>query len=182
MPSWDDVAGDPTTYEKTYNPEGNALTLMSMNVRPDLQSRGLARKLIGSIQQVAKDMQVEHIIGSFRPNEFGKYKHKTPGCSFEEYCAMTRDDGLPIDSWLRNLTRNGMKPLKIDHRAMVVDVPLADFYEIQMLHKPEMWQIVHSQDEIQVVECGEVGNWHVDIGNQKATYIESNIWGTIPIK
>jgi GNAT superfamily N-acetyltransferase len=182
LPSWDEVAGDPTTYENTYNPQGNALTLMSMNVRPDLQSRGLARKLIGSIQQVAQDLNIEHVIGSFRPNEFGKFKQKNPSCSFEEYCAMTREDGLPVDAWLRNLTRNGMKPLKIDHQAMVVTVPLSEFYEIQTIHKPEMWQIVGSQDEIQGVECGEVGAWHVDLGNQSATYIESNIWGTLPIK
>lgn len=39
LPTWDDVAGDPTTYEKTYHPNGNALVMMSMNVHPEHQRR-----------------------------------------------------------------------------------------------------------------------------------------------
>lgn len=39
LPTWDDVAGEPTTYEKTYDPNGNALVMMSMNVHPEHQRR-----------------------------------------------------------------------------------------------------------------------------------------------
>lgn len=172
LPSWDDVAGDPTTYEHTYDPHGNTLTLMSMNVRPDLNGKGLARKLIEQVQCLAQDLQVQHLIGSFRPNEYGKYKLNTANpVGFAEYCALTRPDGLPVDGWIRNLTRNGMKPLKVDSQAMIVSIPISEFNQIKQPH----WKLVNDQ-----WECGEVGSWTVNENTGLATYIESNLWGYIP--
>lgn len=178
LPSWDDVAGDPTTYEQTYVKDGNSLVLMSMNVYPRLEGYGLARKLIGAAKTQAVKLGVDYIIGSFRPNEFGKYKAQ-PGkwnTPFEEYCKMTREDGLPVDSWLRNLTRNGMKPLKVDPKAMTVGVPLDEFFKLlAYYHKNGIWKEVASG----VWECGEVGNWKVDHEKGVATYQESNLWGIL---
>lgn len=175
LPSWDTVAGDPTTYEATYQPNGNTMTLMSMNVRPDLTGAGLARKLIEEIQMVARELAVENLIGSFRPTEYGKYKLNTEfPVDFGTYCSLTRPDGLPIDSWIRNLTRNGMIPLRVDPCAMVVQLPLQEFNELKNTFNVDKWHYIND-----LWECGEVGNWTVDKTTNLATYIESNLWGKL---
>lgn len=177
LPSWDEVAGEPTTYVNTYDPKGNALVLMSMNVSPEHQGSGYARMLVEKAKSLAQELGVDYLIGSFRPNEYGRYKLANLGktISFEEYCNMQREDGWPVDSWLRNLKRNGMQPLKVDHRAMVVKVSVDEFSSYQQLYKPELWVEVLPN----VWECGEVGSWKVDEKTGIVTYEESNLWGII---
>lgn len=173
--SWDDIAGYPTTYEKTYVPSGNTLAMMSMNVHPKHQGKGYARILIEKARLLAIELGVDYLVGSYRPNEYGKFKlaHLGKIPRFEEYCTMKRSDGLPIDSWLRNLTRNGMHPLKVDHEAMVVPVSLQEFTQYQKEYNPEKWIEVSSN----IWECGEVGTWTVNAKNGLAVYKESNLWG-----
>jgi GNAT superfamily N-acetyltransferase len=175
LPSWDDVAGDPTTYERTYVPKGNTLVLMSMNVNPEYQGAGHARALIEKAKLLTQELGVDYLIGSFRPNEYGKHKaiNGVKALGFEEYASLKRDDGLSIDSWLRNLTRNGMKPLKVDPYAMIVTVTLDDLAIYIKNYKSDMWKEVSPN----VWECGEVGSWYIDVAQGSATYQESNLWG-----
>lgn len=179
LASWDEVAGDPTTYEKTFQQDGNALVLMSMNVNPEYKKNGLATALVKEVQDLARELGVEYLIGSFRPSEFGNYKAKNGSMPFEQYINMTttKPEGLlPYDAWIRSLTRNGMKPLKVDKHAMCVTVDLAEFEELKTQHKPECWKQISEN----TWECGEVGEWIIDQEHICATYIESNLWGILP--
>lgn len=177
LPNWDTVAGDPTTYEKTFVPDGNTLVLMSMNVHPKYKKYGLATALIHQIQEVAAELGVNNLIGSFRPSEFGKYKSEHGETLFEDYVFQTRvDDSLPVDAWIRSLTRSGMLPLAIDKHAMTVPIDLNSFADLKASYHPNLWDEVSTD----VWECGEVGQWKVDMREQKATYQESNLWGIIP--
>lgn len=177
LPSWDDVAGDPTTYEQTYIHSGNTLTLMSMNVNPQYQGQGYARSLIAGAKKLGQALDVQYIIGSFRPNEYGKHKLSfgKKAATFKKYCELKRPDGLPIDAWLRNLSRNGMRHLKVDKKAMVVPVTLEEFEQYKNTYNLGLWIEV----EPNTWECGEVGTWHVDVKNNTAVYIESNMWGLL---
>jgi len=178
LPCWDEVAGEPTTYENTYIPTANTLVLMSMNVRPGFYGQGLAGKMINQIQQTAKVLGIEYLIGSFRPNQLGQYKAETGNwqIDFGEYCLLTREDGLPVDGWLRSLTRKGMVPLAVDNQAMTVKVSLKEFYQYQDEYKPDFWQEVAPE----IWECGEVGQWQVNKESGLAVYQESNLWGKLP--
>lgn len=179
LPSWDQVAGDPTTYEKTYQPDGNALVLMSMNVVPKYKKNGLATTLVQEVQELAKELGVEYLIGSFRPSEFGNYKAENGLTPFTNYVSMKtkKPDGfVPFDAWIRSLTRNGMQPIKIDENAMCVTIDLLEFEELKKTYKPEIWK----QTEVSIWECGEVGQWSIDEDANTAIYIESNVWGILP--
>ena len=176
LPNWDTVAGDPTTYENTYIPHGNTLALISMNVHPDYKKHGLPTTLVHQVQKVAKELGIEYIAGSFRPSEFGKYKATHGVVPFEEYIFQTREDGLPVDAWIRSLTRNGMIPLKIDTQAMTVPVDIQTFFELKTQYYPELWHEVSKN----VWECGEVGQWTVNTVEGSAIYQESNLWGVLP--
>ncbi len=178
LTSWKEIAGVPTTFEKTYTAEGNTLVLMSMNVHQDSRGTGLARKLITKGKDLATELNIKHLIGSFRPNQYGKYKLENTGFTdFTEYCHMKRDDGLPLDQWLRNLIRNGMEMLKEDSEAMKAIFTLEEFYNFQQTYKPQIW----FQTAPNIWECGETGQWIINKQKQTATYLESAMWGKINI-
>lgn len=177
LPSWDNVAGDPTTYEHTFKSHGNTLVMMSMNVSPNFQGTGLARKLIEEAKKIATELDINNLIGSFRPNQYGEYKlqHLEEEIGFETYCNTYRDDGLPIDSWLRNLTRNGMQQMLVDKKAMTINLPIDEFEKLKDTFKKPIWRL----NKTGSWECGEVGSWYVDQERSVTIYQESNLWGKI---
>ncbi|MFZ5844882.1 MAG: hypothetical protein ACOY0S_00230 [Patescibacteria group bacterium] len=179
LPSWDNVAGDPTDYSTTYKPDGNALVLMSMNVAPEYKGKQIPSKMIAHATLIAKQLGIEHFLGSFRPSGYGLVK-KGMGhdFDFEEYCMMKRHNSTkPVDPWLGSLWHVGMEMLAVDDRAMTVKVSLDEFWQYQKTYKPEVWVEVAPG----VWECEEVGSWTVDLESGIATYIESNVWGSLPL-
>jgi GNAT superfamily N-acetyltransferase len=197
LPTWDRVAGKTRTYRDTCVPNGNAIVLMSANVRPDARGRGITRLLIDQVKRVAAAERIEHILSDFRPSEYGAYNMEQGEVGFATYCAMARRDGLPLDSWLRSVTRNGMQPLGVDSRAMVVRTTVAEFSHHRATYRPNCWYRLidpnvisirmaehtpqldlHDIDE--VWECRETGTWYVDRCGGQALYVESNLWGRLP--
>lgn len=176
LPSWDEVAGDPTTYEKTHNPHGNTLVLMSMNGREGV---GISRYMIEYAKEVAEKLGVPHIIGSFRPNKFGTYKREwnMPDLDFTTYCHLQqREAKYPLDNWLRSLVKNGMRYMTTDPQAMTVPLSWNEFSKYREEYNPQFWFEFEGK-----VECGEVGQFifdHPKYPNQPV-YVESNMWGII---
>jgi len=195
LPSWDEVAGEPTTYENTYQPEGNAIVLMSANVAPDYQGQGFGKVLINSVVKVASSLGgIEHIIGSFRPTGYGKHQleYGENALPFGKYC-FTSDptaikdidyqidwspwggSGPPLDPWLRNLARNGMVPITVDPLAMQVMVSSDELDYYKASYKPENWFQLPDGTWL----CGEVGKFYPQ-ANGSYLYKEENLWGQIP--
>jgi len=191
LPTWDDVAGDPTTYEQTYDPQGNTLVLMSMNVDPNEQGKQLPAKLVQQAQLLAASLNIDHLIGSFRPSQFGQAKAQFGAdLSFWDYATQMKvskqdpegvfgspgeEANLPMDKWLRSLTWLGMNPIKEDITAMVVPVSIIDFEQYKKTYYPESWW----QSSENTWECSEVGTWFIE--GDLATYKESNLWGELPL-
>lgn len=193
LPTWDDIAGDPADYSQTYNPHGNTLVLMSMNVNPDFQGQRLPEKLVKHVQVLAHQLGVQHIVGSFRPSEYGINKKEHQG-NLEFWYYVTQmttprldkkgvfgeadsEVHLPLDAWLRSLAWLGMQPLVEDEAAMTVTVPLGEFKNYQKSYKPDSWW----QDDQGVWHSSEVGSWKINEGAGTATYVESNVFGLLPI-
>lgn len=178
LPTWDDVAGDPTTYEHTFAQAGNTLCLMSMNVSEQGRGKHLPKLLISTLLSYAASANVTHVIGSFRPSAYSQavlesIEHDQQPPSFEEYCAMTNKDGYPIDPWLRSLTKNGMVPLAVDQKAMYIPVSQQEFEEIQ---QPDWKQIVIGGQN--VWWCNETGFFYPQ-KDESYVYQESNLWGSL---
>jgi len=180
LPSWDQVAGEPTDYSQTYVPDGNTLVLMSMNVAPGHHGEQLPSLLIDQTVILAKQLGIEHIIGSFRPSGYGQAKKDSGfNLDFASYIQMKKEGtDKPLDPWLRSLSWKGMHPLAIDAHAMTVEVSLSDFDWYKHTYHPNQWE----KTKTGIWECGEVGSWSVDMLAGKATYQESNVWGMIPIQ
>ena len=196
-PAWDTIAGESMTYAETYQPEGNTLVMMSMNVNPNLQGRGYASSTFDSIRNLAHHQNIERIGADFRPSGFGAYKSATGKFDIDEYVSLTRDDGQLKDPWLRSVTRQGAQLLRTHHRAMVVPATAEDVDTWSEEYNPDRWQEVIDRQQKhvllsthkpyrdleqvdQILECGETGTWYVDREHNKAVYIESNIWAEVP--
>lgn len=178
LTTWDRVAGgsvEKSDYGTTYRPDGNTLCLMSMNVDPLLQGLKLAPRLAEEAQQVARELNIDHLISSFRPSGYGEYKLQHGAVDFAAYCALTQENGEPLDPWLRSVFRLGMKPLRVEPHSMVVTVDMQTFETYRQTYNPQKWKEI----EPGRWECGETGSWFVT-GNQ-AVYIEPNLWGELPI-
>lgn len=179
--TWDDVvrgskrAGD---YSSTHVADGNTICLTSSAVDPLTKGEGLAAKLVTEMRQVGRELGVDHLIGPFRPSAYGEYKLEHGPVDFAEYCAMTREDGQPLDPWIRNAKRLGMQPLRVEEASMVVEVPMEKFEEYKATYHPTKWKDFGEGRW----ECGETGSWYVSPENGKATYVEPNLWGEIPLK
>lgn len=198
LPTWDEIAGDDMTYADTYQPDGNAIVLMSVSIRPDAQGKSLTDVLVAKIKEVAATGGVEYIISDFRPSGYGAYKTENGDPGFAKYIELKRqEDNLPIDGWLRSLARKNMRPLRIDPKAMIVPASLEEFNNFRSQYQPERWYQLTDPDLIkmkiaeqtpqaevgqvdEVWECHETGTWYVNRTTQKAVYIESNLWGMIP--
>lgn len=178
LPSWDDVAGDPTDYSQTYKPDGNTLTFMSMNVAPKARGLKLPKVLIEQAVALCQKQGIEHCIGSFRPSGFGEAVKQAYeagyALSFAEYVASTRHNGEAIDPWLRVLGKFGMQQIAIDYEAMIVPLTPEEVKQ----HGGDKWEAM-SYDEQKVLWCNETGFVYCQLQNY--AYKEANVWGKIPI-
>lgn len=178
LPTWDEAAGgqvEQANYKNTYTSNGNTLIIMCLTVHSAHQGKYLSAVLIDEIKILARKLKVKHIISPFRPSLYGIYKqqHYDPG--FKAYCRMKREDRLPVDTWLRSLIRNGMKPLTIRDGSLVVEVSITRFHKFKSSYNPNYWKEVTAN----VWECGEVGQWFV--GGKKAIYKEPELFGKLPL-
>lgn len=171
LSSWDDIAWNPTTYENTYNPNWNALVLMSMNINPEFKWWWLTDYLVWAVKDLAKNKWIKYIIWSFRPSWYWEYKMENWNIPFEEYLNLKNEQWYSIDPWIRSLQKKWMQPLKIDNNAMIVEMDYESFLKL----KEENWKEISSW----VWECWQV--WQFFIEWDKAIYKEKNLWWQIPL-
>lgn len=179
--NWDSIAGgsiESSDYLETFRPDGNTLSLMSISVNPVTQRKGLASILVKEVINIAKNLEVKHLICSFRPSNYGNFKLEigNESIELEEYYKITGLDGLPIDPWFRIAIKQGMLPLRIEKKSMNVQTSLEKFEEYRRTHNKDNWR----QNKNGTWECGEAGTW--TIKDNLAIYTEPNLWGKIPIR
>jgi GNAT superfamily N-acetyltransferase len=193
LESWDAVAGERQDYKDTHVADGNTLVTLSMSIAKRSRGSGVAGRLLDAVRAGARVRGIEHVIGSYRPPGYGSHKLRHEH-DFLTYAGMRDDRGLPVDPWLRVLTRMGMTPLKIDERAMVVDVSLREFEQLRrgsaavwvrsatardaVLHQPALPFPVA---ECEPWETEQAGTWYVHHQAERAVYVESGVWGEVAL-
>lgn len=196
LTSWDEVSGRDTSVAEVYDEAGNTLVLLSMSVRPEARGAGPSTWLMEQARALARSEHMEHIVGPFRPSGYGARKRTEPDTGFTAWCRARRPDGQLADPWLRAMTRLGMKPLREEPRAMVIEEDLATWEGYRIGYRPDAWFRVTgraadllrhesqlgNRPELEVWECGETGSWFVDREARVATYCETNLWGEVPFE
>jgi hypothetical protein len=197
LTSGDAIAGDDATYADTHVAGGNTFVLMSMSVAPRARGARWSARVLDAVDAHARAEGIEHVIGDFRPSGFGRAKRDERELDVAAYCAQTTPAGLPRDPWLRALHRRGMRPLRLDRRAMAVPAHAAELDGWRRTYRPQAWWQVTDPDDVahllgwyapreldavdEIWECGETGTWFCDRRAGEAVYLETNLWGELPI-
>lgn len=106
---------------------------------------------------------VRDLIAPVRPNQ----KHLQPRVSPSDYSAQLREDGLPVDPWLRVHARMGGRLLKVAPFSMVIPGTLQQW---------RTWTGLPFDTDGLVEVPGGLAPVMVDTTMGHAVYVEANVW------
>ncbi len=140
----------------------NMLAALEIFVRSDKQGLGLSGRILDALRQHAKDQGFAEVVVPVRPN--GKNDIHDP---MPSYAYRTREDGLPVDPWLRTHIRAGGTIEGIAHRSMVLAGTLEEWRN---------WTGLPMDTSGPVEVSGALTPVLCDIEHGNAVYIEPNVW------
>ena len=140
----------------------DAVSAIEIAVRPDRQGGGLSQQVLVAMRENAARHGLAELVAPVRPN--GKADPHEPMVS---YAARLRDDGLPVDPWLRVHVRAGGRVDRVAPRSMVVPGTLAEWRE---------WTGLPFDESGPVLVPRALAPVHCDAEHGVATYVEPNVW------
>lgn len=149
----DEVAGREATH----------LSALEVTIRPDLQGTGLASVMLDAKRQNAIRLGFHDVYAPVRPNG----KHLEPRTPMSEYAFRTRDDGLPVDPWLRLHVRAGATIEGVCPRAMTISGTVAEW---------RSWTDLPFDTTGDVEVPFALNPVHVSVEHDYAVYVEPGVW------
>lgn len=140
----------------------NMVSAIEIAIRKDLQGTGLSHRMLAAMRSNAQRLGYTELVAPVRPN--GKQDLDLP---MDEYAYRTREDGLPVDPWLRVHVRAGGRIEKVAPRSMVIPGTLAEWREWTGLPFDKSGP-VHVPFALAPVLC--------DLEHDHAVYVEPNVW------
>ena len=157
----DSLARAVTSYEEGVIP--NTFVLMAAAVRNDEQGRGHAGRVITAVRERAAAGGLAQMIAPVRPTLKSRY----PLTPIETFMTWTRDDGLPLDPWLRTHARLGATILAPATVSQTMTGTVADWEKWTGMLFPSSGSYV-IPDGLTVLE--------IDRSADHGVYREPNIW------
>lgn len=149
----DEVAGREPTH----------VSALEVVIRQDLQGTGLASVMLEAKRQNAARLGFTDLVAPVRPNG----KHLEPLTPMTEYAFRTRDDGLPVDPWLRLHVRAGGTIEGVCPRAMTIPGTLDDW---------RSWTGLPFDESGDVEVPFALNPVHVSVEQDHAVYVEPGVW------
>jgi GNAT superfamily N-acetyltransferase len=127
------------------------------------QGTGLSHRMLAALRDAVRAAGLTKLVAPVRPNA----KHQHPRMPMTEYIALTRDDGLPVDPWLRVHVRAGGQILRPAPTSMVMVGSLAEWREWTGLPFDQAGDVIVPEALVPV---------HCDLEHDHAVYVEPNVW------
>jgi GNAT superfamily N-acetyltransferase len=140
----------------------DAVSAIEIAVRPDRQGTGLSAIMLAAMRDNAARHGFAELVAPVRPN--GKDDPHEPMAS---YAFRTRDDGLPVDPWLRVHVRAGGVIEKVAPRSMCIPGTVEEWREWTGLPFDTTGPVEVPKALVPV--------W-CDVEHGVATYVEPNVW------
>ena len=140
----------------------DAISAVEIAVRPDHQGKGVSETMIAAMRENAARRGFDELVAPVRPN--GKADAHE---AMSTYAFRARDDGLPVDPWLRVHVRAGGRIAKVAPRSMVVPGTLEEWRE---------WTGLPFDTTGPVVVPHALAPVPCDAEHGVATYVEPNVW------
>jgi GNAT superfamily N-acetyltransferase len=142
--------------------EPDAISAVEIAVRPDRQGTGVSRQMLAAMRDNAARLGFAELVAPVRPN--GKADVHEP---MSTYAFRVREDGLPVDPWLRVHVRAGGRIEKVAPRSMVVPGTLEEWRE---------WTGLPFDVTGPVLVPRALAPVHCDVEHGVAAYVEPNVW------
>jgi GNAT superfamily N-acetyltransferase len=124
---------------------------------------GLSHRMVAALRDAARDAGLTRLVAPVRPNG----KHEYPSLPTTEYITMVREDGLPVDPWLRVHVRAGGKIKRVAVASMIMAGSLAQWRDWTGLPFDRTGDVIVPQALVPV---------HCDAEHDHAVYVEPNVW------
>jgi GNAT superfamily N-acetyltransferase len=121
---WDDVIV-AAAVDRFAGRRGNLVSALEISIRPEARGTGLSDVMLRAMLDNAAALGFPSLVAPVRPNG----KHLRPDMPIGEYARLTRDDGLPVDAWLRVHVRAGGTIVSTSARAMAMAGSTAQWRE-----------------------------------------------------
>ena len=154
--------------EEAVGARPNALSALQAVVVGEQRGRGLSTHIIREMGAVARRHGFSGLIAPVRPT----WKCRYPLTPMERYVRWVRDDGLPLDPWLRVHRRLGAEILAVAEASMLVMGTVAEW---------EQWTGLAFPESGQYVVPGALVPVTIDRERDEGRYVEPNIWMQHPI-
>ncbi|WP_322921157.1 N-acetyltransferase [Nocardioides renjunii] len=142
--------------------EPDVVSAVEIAVEPALQGAGLSGRIVAALRDNAGRLGFRELVAPVRPN--GKTDVREPMAA---YAARTRDDGLPVDPWLRVHVRAGGRIDRVAPRSMVIPGTVAEW---------RAWTGLPFDRTGPVEVPGALAPVLCDAEHGTATYVEPNVW------
>lgn len=142
--------------------ETTTVSAIEIAIRPDLQGTGLSGSMLRAMSSNAAKHGYAELVAPVRPN--GKTDIHEP---MSAYAFRTRDDGLPVDPWLRVHVRAGGVIERVAARSMVVPGTLEEWRE---------WTDLPFDTTGPVEVPKALTPVHCSLEHGTAVYVEPNVW------
>jgi hypothetical protein len=139
------------------------VSALEILIRPDLRGGGLSGAMLAAMRDNVRRLGFADLVAPVRPTG----KHEYPEMPIDEYAARTRDDGLPIDPWLRVHVRAGGRILNVAHHSMTIPGTLDRWREWTGLPFDATGPVRVPQ-ALSLVHCS--------VEQNHAVYVEPNVW------
>lgn len=143
--------------------EPDTVTALEIAIDPAHLGTGLSHRMLAAMRDAAAAAGFAELVAPVRPNE----KHREPQVPMAEYVTRTRDDGLPVDAWLRTHVRAGATIDSVASRSMVMVGTLDEWRERTGLPFDDPGEVV-VPGALTTVLCRP----DLDL----AVYVEPNVW------
>ncbi|MER6758422.1 N-acetyltransferase [Micromonospora echinofusca] len=164
---WDAVLG-LSMLDTAAGRELTALCALEIAVVPGMQARNMSGRVLAAVKDNARRHGLRDVVGPVRPSG----KHAEPHEPMTGYAARTRDDGLPVDPWLRVHVRAGGRVLQVCPASMTISGSLAQW---------RAWTGLPFDTSGPVVVPGALTPVAVNVEHDHAVYIEPNVWVRHPL-
>jgi GNAT superfamily N-acetyltransferase len=141
----------------------NTLSALAIEIPPEHQGGGLARRMIGGMRDIAGAHEFSNLIAPLRPT----WKERYPLTPIERYAAWTRYDGLPFDPWIRLHVRLGAEILQPVPQSLRITGTVGEWEEWTETAFPESGSYVFPRG-LALLE--------IDRENDLGSYWEPNVW------
>jgi GNAT superfamily N-acetyltransferase len=141
----------------------NLLTAIEASVAPAYQGKGVSRRVIETMRDLAQAQGYASLVAPVRPSRKAQY----PLTAMERYITWTDESGAPFDPWLRTHWRLGARIVKVAPQSMRIPGTVA---------KWERWTGLKFPESGPYIVPGALEPVQIDRERDLGVYVEPNVW------